>query len=216
MGDNPLIHFRPFRFTSSPGEILSSRKLSVEFESAFQDGPSYEAKWVDENENGKLDMGDRIGFVEYAFSFAPGKQRSINWNYEMRDVGRSDILMYRGYLGKTVSEWNARIDRFKLVDPKGLKCRGEADEMTLSFDWTAGFWAMDSLADDSINYFERMVYPPIFLVESILKKGSPDYTVMRSAFKACFEKSKSPYHGVRAPMPHPVLMPPGQVPAVQP
>ena len=219
MGDNRIVHFDPYRFTSSAGFEPSSRKLAVEFSAAFEDGPSYEVKWVDENENGKIDAFDKIGFIEYAFSIAPGSRASTIWDYEMRDVKRSDISMYAKHLKKAVNGWSARIDRFRVSNPKGLSSQKEDSEMAISFDWSAGFWIMNSFEDDSIRYFENMIYPPVPIVETIIEKGSPDFAVMFSAFKSCFE---GPTMGTSiqvestAPGPRSSIMPRGYVPVNQP
>jgi hypothetical protein len=219
MGDNNLVHFDPYRFTSSAGVETSSRKLAVEFEAAFEEGPSYEVKWIDENENGSFDVGDRVGFIEYALCIIPGNRASTIWDYQMRGVNSSDVSVYGKRVNEVAGGWDARMDCFKEARSEELGCQKEADDMAISLDWTAGFWTTSSLGGDSILYFENKIYPPIPMLEAVIEKGSPDYAIMLSAFQSCFkssDKKVAPQRETVAPGPPSSVMPRGYRPTAQP
>ncbi len=179
------IPIQPFLYRSAAGPQPNTRMLTIEFSGEPAEGPWFEGRWVDANANGVMDVGDRIGFITYAFC-AEGQQRPHQlFDYQMRAVTPADVAQFGSSLRLAVHAWDARMARFRSDAPTQLSCEHLHWGVSASFDWGHGFWALDDFVTGEIRYLRRIPTPPFTRVESIVDASSPDYGLIRSAIEAC-------------------------------
>ncbi len=200
-------------FTTIAAGKSGGREIRYDFYVEYEDGGVDTGRWIDVNENGRADAGDRFGIGSDANLplFARGNKscggkvidpiyvRALAMReyrpFEMHRMTEEDVYSYGFFLDEVAPRWSRRLNEVrqeaKRIGQKDCKMSCEKGDAPgsgrMKLKTRPGFWAKEAGASEPFSYVVRNPGEEDVRIVGEVKRSAPDYAMLMGAFQACLK-----------------------------